>query len=192
MSQESNSPMSLDHAILGFLNYLPLSGYDLKKRFDSSIKYFWSAEQSQIYRTLGRLTGQGWVTVEVVEQSERPDRKVYHITDAGRAELHRWLGQPFPALETRSAALVQVFFGGQLSNAELLAKFQQFAAQQRQRLEQYRRTTELIARYAREIGSEREAFCWSLTLELGLQSMQAQLDWAEGVIERIEKNEIPA
>ncbi len=184
--------MSLDHAILGFLNYLPLSGYDLKKRFDSSIKYFWSAEQSQIYRTLGRLTGQGWVTVEVVEQSERPDRKVYHITDAGRAELRRWLEQPFPALETRSAALVQVFFGGQLSNAELLAKFQQFAAQQRQRLEQYRRTTELIARYAREIGSEREAFCWSLTLELGLQSMQAQLDWAEGVIERIEKNEIPA
>ena len=44
--------MSLDHAILGFLNYKPLSGYDLKKVFDSSVRHFWYADQSQIYRTL--------------------------------------------------------------------------------------------------------------------------------------------
>ena len=46
--------MSLEHAILGFLTYRPMSGYDLKKFFDESVRHFWSAPQSQIYRTLGR------------------------------------------------------------------------------------------------------------------------------------------
>ena len=75
---------SLEYAILGFLNYKPLSGYDLKKVFDTTVQHFWSADQSQIYRTLSRLTEQGWIQQEVIEQNDRPDRKVYHITDAGR------------------------------------------------------------------------------------------------------------
>ena len=45
--------MSLDHAILGFLNYRRYSGYDLKKIFDKSVRHFWPADQSQIYLTLG-------------------------------------------------------------------------------------------------------------------------------------------
>jgi PadR family transcriptional regulator, regulatory protein AphA len=56
--------MSLDYAILGFLNYHPYTGYDLKKIFDSSVHHFWSADQSQIYRTLARLTDQGLARME--------------------------------------------------------------------------------------------------------------------------------
>ena len=48
--------MSLEHAILGFLNARARSGYDLKTRcFDVEAKAFWSADQAQIYRTLERL-----------------------------------------------------------------------------------------------------------------------------------------
>ena len=96
--------MSLEFSILGFLHYHPYSGYDLKKAFDTSVRHFWSADQSQIYRTLGRLTEQGLVEMEVVEQTERPDRKVYHITQAGREALSRWLRSTMPPQETRSAA----------------------------------------------------------------------------------------
>ncbi len=76
--------MSLDHAILGFLNYHPYTGYDLKKIFDTSIRHFWPADQSQIYRTLARLEENGWAVMERIPQEDRPDRKVYHITEAGR------------------------------------------------------------------------------------------------------------
>ena len=88
--------MSLDHAILGFLNYHPYSGYDLKKIFDTSVQHFWSADQSQIYRTLNRLTKQGFAEMEKIPQDDRPDRKVYHITEAGRSELLQWLSGPPP------------------------------------------------------------------------------------------------
>src|SRR5215471_2763800 len=102
--------MSLEYAILGFLNYDSFSGYDLKKAIDASIAHFWSANQSQIYRTLDRLVEQGAVTVEIIEQEDHPDRKAYHITESGREALHRWLITPFPFEQTHSAALIQTFF----------------------------------------------------------------------------------
>ena len=79
--------MSLEYAILGFLNYRPLSGYDLKKVFDNSVRHFWPADQSQIYRTLTKLAEQGYVEQEIVRGLDRPDRKEYRITPAGREAL---------------------------------------------------------------------------------------------------------
>ena len=183
--------MSLDYAILGFLNYLPLSGYDLKKRFDNSVQHFWSADQSQIYRTLARITEQGWAEVEIIEQNDRPDRKVYHITPAGREELRRWLAGPVPIQDNHSAPLIQVFFAGQLSDEQILEKFETAAATLRVIIEHYQQIPPIIQQYTQEIATPRDAFCWNLTLELGMKSMQAELEWAESIIQRIRDHEIP-
>ena len=53
--------MPLSHAILGFLDYQPMSGYDLKKYFDQSVAHFWSATQSHIYKALENLENEGMV-----------------------------------------------------------------------------------------------------------------------------------
>ena len=47
--------MSLKHALLGLLTHQPMTGYELKQFFDSSIQHFWNAELSQIYPTLKSL-----------------------------------------------------------------------------------------------------------------------------------------
>jgi DNA-binding PadR family transcriptional regulator len=183
--------MSLEYAILGFLNYHPYSGYDLKKAFDVSIRHFWPADQSQIYRTLGRLTEQGWAKVKIIEQTDRPDRKVYHITSAGRDALLRWLRTTMPHQEARSAALIQVFFAGQLSDEEILAKFEEALESMRAVLAVYQHVPEEIEEYVTTIGSPREEFFWMLTLELGIKSMQTQIDWMESVMQRIRNKEHP-
>ena len=184
--------MSLEFAILGFLNYHPYTGYDLKKIFDTSIRHFWPADQSQIYRTLARLTEQGYAEMEKVPQADRPDRKVYHITDAGRAELRSWLIGPPPMDEPRSAPLIQVFFTGQLSDEEILAKFEGFAAMMRLVLAQYDQVPRQIGPFQDEIPQPREHFFWLLTLENGIRNMRANLEWAESVIERIKSGQAPA
>jgi|SRR5271157_2223404 len=183
--------MSLEFAILGFLNYHPYSGYDLKKIFDNSVQHFWPADQSQIYRTLARLTGQGWVEMEKVAQEDHPDRKVYSITGAGRAELLKWLASPPPPEEPRSASLIQVFFAGQLSDEEILAKFEAFAGMLRAKLARYDQVPAQIGPYQQEINSPREHFFWMLTLENGISNMRANLEWAESVIKRIKNGQIP-
>jgi PadR family transcriptional regulator AphA len=183
--------MSLEFAILGFLNYQPYTGYDLKKIFDTSIRHFWPADQSQIYRTLARLTENGWAEMEKIPQDDRPDRKVYSITDAGRAELLRWLSGPPPMGEPRSAPLIQVFFAGQLSDAEVLEKFEGYAAVMRSILGLYDQVPGQLGPFQQEITSPREHFFWLLTLENGIANMRANLAWAESVIERIKNGEVP-
>jgi PadR family transcriptional regulator AphA len=183
--------VSLEFAILGFLNYKPLSGYDLKKAFDTSVQHFWPADQSQIYRTLGRLVEQGWAKVEVVAQEARPNRKLYHITRAGRKELARWLRTPLPHEEARSAALVQVFFAGQMPDDEVLPIFERAAAELRALLAHYEQVPEQAAPYFALAHSEREVFFWMLTLECGVAMARGQLEWIESVIQRIKDGQIP-
>jgi PadR family transcriptional regulator, regulatory protein AphA len=183
--------MSLEHAVLGFLNYQPLSGYDLKKMFDVSVRHFWPADQSQIYRTLTRLIEQGWAEMEVIEQSERPDRKVYHITAAGRDELLNWLAGEVPAQTNRTAPLIQVFFAAQLSDEEVLAIFERAAERVRGVLAHYDEVPIQLQALTETVRSPRERFFWDLTLESGTRTMQARLAWIEDVIQRIHKGEVP-
>lgn len=67
--------MGLQHGILGFLNYGPCSGYELTKAFHSSVQFFWPAQTSQIYLTLGKLEDAGLVTHETVIQNGKPNKK---------------------------------------------------------------------------------------------------------------------
>jgi DNA-binding PadR family transcriptional regulator len=183
--------MSLEHAILGFLQYRPFSGYDLKKVFDTSVQHFWPADQSQIYRTLARMADQGWVEVEVVRGEDRPDRKVYRITEAGREELRCWLATPLPLEPHRSADLIKVFFSGQLSDEEVLAIFEDEAARTREVLERFGAVPELARQYVEAYGDDREHFFWFLTLEAGQRNAEAHLAWLESVIERIKARRVP-
>jgi DNA-binding PadR family transcriptional regulator len=88
------APVALPQAILVSLCEQSGSGYELARRFDRSIGYFWGATHQQIYRTLRTMEEDGWVHVTPVVQHGRPDKKVYTVADAGRAELARWIAEP--------------------------------------------------------------------------------------------------
>jgi DNA-binding PadR family transcriptional regulator len=88
------APVALPHAILVALCEQSGSGYELARRFDRSIGYFWAATHQQIYRTLRTMESDGWVQVTPVSQQGRPDKKVYTVSEAGRGELARWIAEP--------------------------------------------------------------------------------------------------
>lgn len=183
--------MSLEHAILGFLNYRPYSGYDLKKFFDTSVRHFWPADQSQIYRTLARMSGKGWVGIEVIRQESRPDRKLYTITDSGRRELREWLISPLAHEGPRSADMIQVFFAAQLSDEEVLAIFERTAATLRSGLDRYALIPRDIESYGEYTRSPREFFFWMLTLDVGVNNLRCSLAFLEDLIRRIRAGELP-
>ena len=81
------------YALLGLLSFdRELSGYDLKKWADSSLRFFyWSPAVSQIYSELKRLDSMGYVTSREVAQDELRNKRVYRITEEGRAALTRWV-----------------------------------------------------------------------------------------------------
>ncbi len=86
--------MALPHAILVALCEQSGSGYELARRFDRSIGYFWAATHQQIYRTLRAMEDDRWVQGTAVAQQGRPDKKVYAVSVDGRDELARWIAAP--------------------------------------------------------------------------------------------------
>ena len=176
--------MSLPHAILGFLKYGPRTGYDLTRMFAASVSHFWSAGQSQIYQTLSKLEERGWASVELVRQDDRPNRKEYSLTDAGRAELRRWLGRARAEPPPRVPFLVQLFFSGELPDDEVLAVLEEKAQEIRDALERYETGTVSRPTFAKDL-SRREQFFWYLTLDFGVESARGSLRWIESAIERI-------
>ncbi|MFC6154562.1 PadR family transcriptional regulator [Nocardioides yefusunii] len=100
--------MALEHALLVALVEKPGSGLELTRRFEKSFGYFWAATHQQIYRVLGRMVADGLLDVEVVAQDGRPDKKVYAVTDAGRAWIADWIGTPTPMETLRSDIAVKM------------------------------------------------------------------------------------
>ena len=86
--------MSIKHAILGLLSKKPLHGYELKAAYEEDLVPATQLNYGQVYTTLERLGRDGLVGHEVVSQAERPDKKVYALTAAGRKELREWLNTP--------------------------------------------------------------------------------------------------
>lgn len=81
----------LGHAILQLLTRNAASGYDLKKRFFSSVGHGWHAYDTQIYRELKTLEASGLVTGKVAQGRSGPQRRLYSITELGHESLSDWL-----------------------------------------------------------------------------------------------------
>ena len=180
--------MSLNHAILGFLRYGPSTGYDLKKVFDVSVRHFWPAQQSQIYQSLGKLTEERWIKCEVIPQTDRPNRKLFHITEAGRSELHRWLAEPLAEKPARAQFLIQIFFAGCLTDTEILKLLESKAAEVRSIVELFEHGE--VPQPVHSVGlPNREQFFWYLTLDFGIKNARQSLRWLESAIARIRNKE---
>jgi DNA-binding PadR family transcriptional regulator len=110
--------VSIKHAILGLLAGGPLHGYDLKAAFESELAPGDTLNFGQVYTTLDRLHRDGLVSPEVVTQTERPDRKVYSLTEEGRRELADWLGKPTtPDLGLRDETFLKLMLARRLARA---------------------------------------------------------------------------
>jgi len=175
--------MSLAHAILGLLQQEERTGYDLKTScFDQCIAHLWPADQAQIYRTLDKLVEQGWITCTVEIQHDRPNRKVYSVTEAGKAELIRWLQCPQPLPTVREPLLVQLFFAAQLPNEAIIHLLEQQIVARHHKLAECE-TIDLPT--LDDKSASREQIMQRLVLELVTRREQAYIDCLKTAIDVI-------
>jgi PadR family transcriptional regulator AphA len=180
--------MSLEYAILGFLEMEPHAGYDLKKRFARTVNNFWPADQSRIYRTLARLLEEGYITQQIIVQTDRPNRKVHHITDSGRQKLREWLDEAKPGSPLRSSWLVQLFFLGLLDASDAVRILEEKKARIQATLDSYPERFNLTPTYQHAESKEVDFFEW-LVLDSAIHMRHALLEWIDDVIGRIRAGE---
>ena len=169
--------MSLRHAVLGLLVDQPASGYDLMKRFNTSLANVWPATQSQVYGELARLADHG--LIDVAAEGPR-GRKEYTLTDEGLTELRRWLIEDKPE-PRRSSALLRVFFMGVLTPeqaADFLAKAAEQAAADHAALRRLQDSLDWTEQGQLTNNGR-------LALEYGLRLYAMQEEWARWAANRI-------
>lgn len=181
--------MSLEHALLGFLQYKPLSGYDMKKTFDSTVNHFWPADQSQIYRTLNKLTAQHLIDMELVIQTDKPNSKIYSITEKGKEEFLNWLKSPISMAAPRIPLLVKIYFAAELSDDVIISILEKVSDQIHERINSMKNVNKAVFIADTEPLTSRDLFFKELTYDYGLMVNDAILHWIEKVIEQIKKRE---
>ncbi|WP_411977085.1 PadR family transcriptional regulator [Streptomyces solicathayae] len=129
-------------AVLGLLSYgEELSGYDLKKWSDWSLRFFyWSPSFSQIYGELKRLEKAGFATSRMVAQETGTrDKRVYRITDEGMTAVRTWARTaPVDPPVLKHGPMLRLWLGHLLEPEqmrEVLGKHREFAESMRRRAE---------------------------------------------------------
>ena len=181
--------MALRHAVLAALLNGEASGYELAKRFDVSVANFWSSTPQQLYRELERLENEGLLHARVVRQRRRPDKRVFTLTAAGRAELRTFTTRPAKPPALRDDLLVKLYaidLGDEEAIVEALAARLERARAKLARYDRMRdellagRTEEEFLHAAGPIGSY-------LTLMGGRMYEQQNIRWCTRVLAVLEK-----
>ncbi len=171
--------MSLRIAALGLLAQEPGSGYDLLKHFEKSMANVWPATQSQLYGELNKLADVG--LIEVSDIGPR-GRKEYRITDAGRAELRRWVTNPQDDPPLRSPGLLRVFLLGEIPREqarEHMVTMAVHADAEVKRLEELRDSIDW--------GDDDGLFYGRAALEYGLRANAMEAEWARWLVRSIDE-----
>lgn len=181
----------LKHGILGLLNYGSMTGYEIMEVFRDSLKYFWTAQTSQIYRELNHLKAKNLISVQHIEQAGKPDKNLFSITEDGRAELIRWLQDDSISSNTRSPLMMRTFFRGELSVEENITYFKQIMEQDLTLKEGSAVPSKNAAFYEQAISSPEKALYWRMTIAFGQMYDEMLNNWCRLCIKELEeyKNE---
>jgi DNA-binding PadR family transcriptional regulator len=94
--------MSLKYVLLGLLTRQPRYGYELKREAEQLLGHGAALNPGQLYPLLHKLAEQSLIVGERIEQEDRPDKRVFTLTDAGASELGNWLDEPLLPQADRS------------------------------------------------------------------------------------------
>lgn len=179
--------MSLKHSLLVMLSAAPATGYELSQQFKGGIGFFWNASHQQVYQQLAQMTKDGWVRFETQSQPDKPDRKIYAITQAGQAALSRWLTTPVAPSKSKDALLIKLFAGESLVPVAFLQD-----ELRRHRAIHQKSLDKLLAieqEYQAKSAKEQRALLLPyLTLRRGITGEQAWLTWADEALTSLEDN----
>ena len=164
---------SLQPALLGLLMIEPKHGYELHQEFNHNLGRVWDIGLSQLYAQLKLLEESGLLTAQTEPQSNRPPRKVYHLTSEGRDAFLEWVRRPTPYLRhIRVEFLARLYFYQELS----LPGLEQLVAEQKAVC------LTQIERFERLSGETHDQYR-RLVLEFRQGQLEAVIQWLDRCLE---------
>lgn len=179
---------TLGYAILGLLARESLSGYDVTQRMRGKVGFFWGAGHSQIYPELARLEEGGFVTHSVVEQRERPDKKVFEITQAGLDALREWAAAAPPRRPPKDELTLKAYSVWLVDGEAAARLFREEGRRHEEQLAQYEEIrVRMEEEWSDDIGRPATPrFASYATLRRGILYERGNAEWCRWLAEAVE------
>jgi DNA-binding PadR family transcriptional regulator len=178
---------TLGYAILGLLSREELSGYDVASRMRARVGHFWEARHSQIYPELARLEEAGLATYRVVEQQDRPDKKVYKITPSGLEALKEWVTEPPAPRFARDELVLKAYSLWLAEPREAIALFRDQERRHEEKLLEYENIRAWMEKEWGEdvLWTDSPRFASYAALQCGITYERGYVGWCRWVAERL-------
>ena len=173
----STSTVNVRHLVLGLLTQRPMSGYDIRKFLKSLSWLIGSPSSGSLYPALRGLLQNGLVTVDVIRSQDKPSRKVYSITEAGRQTLQEWVERPVAPGTALKAFVMRLILASNFSRAGLIAHLKQ----RRSQVAAHRAVLEQMIRAL----DEKADLGQRLALNYGLAIAGAELGCLDGALDQL-------
>jgi DNA-binding PadR family transcriptional regulator len=178
---------SLGYALLGLLARAEGTGYDLTRRMDRPIGYFWTARHSQIYPELARLEADRLVRHRVVDGAGPLPTKRYAITPGGLRALREWVTSPMEPHPVRDLETLRVYSLWAAEPQAARALVERLRAAHLAALEDYGRQREEVAADPASRHPSEPLFSNLVALEAGVRSRTALVEWCDWLLARLDE-----
>jgi DNA-binding PadR family transcriptional regulator len=171
----------LSLALVGLVSQEPMSGYDVRKLFETTSMGTFSRSPGAIYPALARLEREGLIEGMVENPDTLRPKKVYSVTDEGRTALRETCLRPVTrddVIWSRDDLMLRFVFMNYVLEKEEQIRF----------LEQWREAAEA---YAEEVEAQStlpglaEAPLARFALEHGLQGFRMEAKWTKRVLRHL-------
>lgn len=163
----------IDLVILGLLAHEELTGYDIKKRIDGAISYFWKGSFGSIYPSLNAMEQDGLVQKRKADNSGAREKIFYQITDSGRKVLCDWLRDEQACNDLKYETMLKLYFGGIEGREVTLRNIDVFEKKIREDLE----ILKVYKDNLEKVMNDGDHLNYYLTVTFGIDTYEAYLKW---------------
>ena len=171
----------MEYLILGLLILSPMTGYELQQFIRQNLALICSHSAGSVQTALGKLGREGYITAAETTEGRRR-KKIFSITESGRAAFSVWIAQPMQADRVKNMELSRLFFLGLAQPEERTAAIRDYIRQMeeteailiaiRDRFQQIQHTPLPAGRNWAEIFRFQ-----GYTIEYGIAAARFERDW---------------
>lgn len=159
--------------LLGLLRQHRMHGYELAAFIDGQMNTCTDMKKATAYFLLDKMTGEGWVTNTTEREGNRPERRVFTLTEKGEEAYQRLVRENLreydPAIFTSD---VGVAFLDDLEPSEARALLNE-------------RRKELTARLERASAAPRHTGSIQLLVDHQIHHLQSEIVWLDAVLGKL-------
>lgn len=179
----------IDMVILGLLEHEDLSGYDIKKRIDNGISFFWKGSFGSIYPSLNAMEKAGLIIKAGDQENVNKRAKyLYSITEHGKKHLITWLEDSKATNDLKYETLLKLFFGGAVgpeTTIKTIEQFEQDISSELQILKHYQKNL------SKSLKQSDDHLYFYLTVTFGVETYEGYLRWCKKAKQMLRKETAP-